>query len=106
MRVAVSHGKTKEEAVKIVNSTAEQVLRPELPGPVKMTDIQKNWQGDTLNFSLNASMGLMKTPIKGTIEVTDKDIIVEADLPSFLTKFIPESTIKTGIEGKVRGLLK
>jgi hypothetical protein len=38
-------------------------------------------------------MGLLSTPIKGTLEVTDKHIIVEADL-GLLNHLLPEKTVR------------
>lgn len=38
------------------------------------------WQRSTLNFMLTAKMGLITTPIKGTVEVTDKELTIDVDL--------------------------
>lgn len=105
MRITVSHNKTKEEVIKAVDQASDQVLTPVIPGPVRMTDVHKNWNGPQMNFSLTAKMGIMSTPIKGSVLVTDRDVTIECDLPSFLSRLLPESTIRTGIESKVRGLL-
>jgi hypothetical protein len=50
-------------------------------------------------------MGLLSTPIKGTVEVTDEELIIDADL-GMLTKFIPEEKAKQMLGGRVRALLK
>lgn len=72
--------------------------------PVKIVVEQKNWQGSTLSFSLAAKMGLMSTPIRGTIEVTEHDVTIDADL-GVLERFIPEKTARELISDRIRGLL-
>jgi len=57
-----------------------------------------------MTFSVTAAMGLLKNLIKGTIEVTDRDIIIDADL-GLLGKFIPERDVRSALESRVRGLL-
>ena len=49
-------------------------------------------------------MGLFSTPIKGTVEVTDRDLIVDADL-GLLNRLLPEKTIQEVIGGRIKGLL-
>jgi hypothetical protein len=50
-------------------------------------------------------MGLMSTPIKGTLEVTDHDLTIDADL-GLLNNLIPEKTAREMIGNRVKGLLK
>jgi hypothetical protein len=49
-------------------------------------------------------MGLFSTPIKGTIEVTDTDITIDADL-GMLERFIPTATAREILTTRVKGLL-
>jgi hypothetical protein len=105
MRVTVAHNKTRAEAVKAVNDAADRIFRESLPGPLKITNPQKSWAGDQLNFSLTASLMGMTSPIKGFILVTDRDITIEADLPALLTMLFPEKKIEAEAEKRVRGLL-
>ncbi len=72
--------------------------------PVKIVNEQRNWQGSTLMFSFNAKMGLLSSPIKGIVEVTDKDVTVDADL-GLLEKILPLSKARSSIESRVKGLL-
>ena len=73
--------------------------------PVKLVGQQKSWQGSTLTFAVNASMGFMSAPIKGTIEVTERDITIDVDL-GILERMIPAKKAEELITTKVRGLLK
>lgn len=106
MRISVSHNKTKQEAMRTVNEATDQVLRPGATGFLQITDVQKTWAASTMTFSVTASFAVMRSVIRGTIEVTDRDVIIDCDLPQLLTRFMGEDKIRSGIEGKIRGLLK
>src|SRR6476620_2494242 len=105
MRITVSHNKGKEEAMRIVDSAMDQVLRPMFSGVIQMTDMQKEWQGSRLLFSLMAGMGVVRVPIKGWILATDTDITIDCDLPNFIEKLLPQS-VRSNVQSAVRGLLK
>lgn len=55
-------------------------------------DIQHEWRGDTLNFSFKAK-GISG---KGTLEITDSDVIIDGKLPLIAKPF--ESRIRSTIE--------
>jgi hypothetical protein len=105
MRVTVSHNKGKEEAMRIVESATDQVLRPIFSGPIQMTGIQKRWDGSRLTFSLYAGMGPVRVPINGWILATDTDITIDCDLPALLEQLLPKS-IQSNVQTAIRGLLK
>jgi hypothetical protein len=105
MRVTVSHTKPKQDAIQAVDGAIERLLLPGGSGPVKLRDVQKRWDGDTLHFSFNASMAFFSSPIRGFAQVTDRDITIDVDLPPMLTKFISPERIEDGVRSRVRGLL-
>ena len=105
MRVTIAHKKGKTEATRIVNESTEELLRGMATGPVLITEMQRNWTGDVMDFSFKARMGFLSVPIAGRIEVRDTEVTIEADLPGFLTKLLPEEKIRAGIESKAKGLL-
>ena len=72
--------------------------------PVRLAVQQRNWQGSTLTFALTAKMGLISTPIHGTIEVTDRDLTIDADL-GMLERFISANTARDLIGSRLKGLL-
>lgn len=104
MRVTVSHNRSKEEVVRTVDRSFDDLFQG-LDLPVRLTQQQKSWQGSTLTFSLTAKMGLLSTPIKGTVEVTDRDLTIDADL-GILERMIPAKKAQEVITNQVRGLLK
>ena len=105
MRVTVSHNRSKEDVLRAVDQSFEQLFSGTAGLPLRISQEQKNWQGSTLHFSLTAKMGLLSTPIKGYVEVTDKDITVDADL-GILERMIPAKKAQEALAGHVRGLLK
>jgi|SRR6185436_3899391 hypothetical protein len=105
MRITVSHNKGQQEAMRIVETATDVVLRPMFSGPIQMTEVQKQWQGPRLLFSLMAGKGIARVPIKGWILATDTDITIDCDLPEFIEKLLPES-VRSNVQSAVRGLLK
>jgi putative polyhydroxyalkanoic acid system protein len=106
MRVSISHNKTKQEVMRIVNDATGQVFGAGATGGLlHVSNVEKSWSGSIMTFSLTASFAVMRSLIKGTIEVTDSDVIIDCNLPQLLTTFVQESKIRSSIETKVRGLL-
>ena len=105
MRISVSHNRTKEEVVQTVDRTWDDLFKEGGALPVKLTVQQRSWQGSTMTFALSAKMGIISTPIKGTVEVTDRDIIVDADL-GMLGRFVSEKTAQQVLGSRIKGLLK
>lgn len=104
MRITVSHNKPKEEVMRAVDRSVNDLFRGTGGMPVKIVNEKRAWNGSTLNFSFDAKAGLLSTPIKGIVEVTDKDITIDADL-GLLEKLIPAKQAQAAVEGRVRGLL-
>jgi hypothetical protein len=73
--------------------------------PVKFVEERRSWQGSTLTFSLSAKAGPVSNPIKGIIEVTEKDLTMDVDL-GFLERLIPATKARDSISTQIRGLLK
>ena len=105
MRVTIPHNKPKEEVIQTVDRSIDDLLKEATALPVKIADPQRGWKGSTMTFSLVAKMGFMSTPIKGTVDVTDKDITIDVDL-GMLERLIPAEKTKELIGTRVRGLLK
>src|ERR1700741_5333809 len=104
VRVTISDNKTKEEVMKAVHSSFDQIFQGSSPLPVKLGGQQRSWQGATMTVAINPPLGFMSAPIKGTIEVTDRDITIDADL-GILENMIPAKKAEDLLATKVRGLL-
>jgi hypothetical protein len=103
MRITIAHNKPKQEVVDSIDRGFDDVFR--MGGlPVKLVLDQKNWQGSTMTFALNAKVGFMSSPIKGTIDVTDRDVTIDADLGMF-DRFISEDKAREVLSTRFKGLL-
>ena len=105
MRITISHNRSKEEVVQAIDRSFNDLFQAGAGLPVRLSVEQKNWQGSTLTFAITANLGFISSPIKGTIEVTDKEVIIDADL-GILNRFVSEKTAKEMIGSKIKGLLK
>jgi hypothetical protein len=105
VRISISHNRTKEEVVQSIDRSWDDLFKEAGALPVKLTVEQRSWQGSTMTFALTAKMGIISTPIKGTVEVTDRDIIVDADL-GMLSRFVNEKTAQQLLGSRIKGLLK
>ncbi len=105
MRITVSHNRSKEEVIQSVDKSFDGLFQGIGGIPVKLVQEHKTWQGSTLTFALTAKMGLLSTPIKGTVEVTDRDITIDADL-GILERMIPVKKAQELVTQHVHGLLK
>jgi len=54
---------------------------------------------------LTAKMGLITTPIKGTVEVTDKVLTIDVDL-GLLNRLVNEKVAKEVINHRIKDLFK
>jgi hypothetical protein len=105
MRITISHDRRKAEIIEAVDRSFNDLFKSSAQLPVKIAVQERTWRGSILNFALTAKWGLLSTPIKGTVEVTDHDVTVDADL-GLLNRFISENTARTVLTDRVKGLLK
>ncbi len=93
MRITIAHNRSKAEMIASVDRSFDEMLQDKAGLPVRLVVKQKSWQGSILTFTLTAKMGLLSTPIKGTVEVTERDLIVDADL-GILKNILPEKAVR------------
>ena len=105
VKLTIEHHRKKKDVVEKVDKGFDDAFKQAEGLPVKVTLKHKSWKGSTMHFQLSARMGLLSTPIQGSVEVTEEELIIDADL-GLLTKFIPEEKAKTMLGGRVKGLLK
>ena len=105
MRITVSHNKPKQEVIRAVDRSFNDLFRSIPMIPLQLVNERREWNGSTLTFSFDAKMGPVSTPIKGFVAVTDTDITIDADL-GLLERLLPAKQTQTALEGRVRGLLK
>jgi hypothetical protein len=105
LRVTVSHNKPKEEVMRSVDRSFDDLFRGVGTIPLQFVDQKRSWQGSTLTFSMSAKMGFISAPIRGFVDVTDRDITIDVDL-GLLERIIAPSKAREALTSGVRGLLK
>ena len=97
MRIAVPHNTTKENARQKVEQRLGQLLS-QFGGHAE--DVSHEWIGDTLQFKGKAR-GLA---LKGTAEVTDAAIIIDAKLPLIAMAF--EGRIREAVQREADSMFR
>ena len=104
MRITVSHNKPKQEVMRAVDRSFDDLFRGVGILPLQIVNEKRVWNGSTLNFTFDAKAGFLSTPIKGFVQVTDQDVTVDADL-GLLERLLSAKKASAAIEGRVKGLL-
>lgn len=104
VRITITHNRSKEEVIQSIDRGFDQVFQEAGSLPVKVVVEQRSWQGSTMNFLLTAKMGIISTPIKGTVDVTEKDLTIDVDLGMF-NRFVNEKSAQQMIGSRIKGLL-
>ena len=95
MKVTVPHHTTREEAKRKIE---ERLGNLERQYGHYATDIDKQWDGDRLTFSVKAQ-GMNGS---GSLEITDSEVIVDGKLPLIAKPF--ESRIKSTVEREAESM--
>src|ERR1700722_11104574 len=104
MRITIAHSKGQQQMIQTVDRAFDDAFRGVIPGPLTISDQQKTWNGSVMKFSLIARMGFIKNPISGTVEVTENDVTIDADL-GMLGNLIPVRDVQSNLETRFRKLL-
>jgi hypothetical protein len=105
LRITVSHDRPKEELKRAVDRSLDDLFRGIVVLPVQLLEQRKNWEGDRLAFSFVAKMALVSTPIKGVVDISDRDITIDVDLGVW-ERLIPAAKAREAVTQRIRGLLK
>jgi hypothetical protein len=97
MRIAVPHKTTRARARKIVEERLHN-LQKQYGGHAN--DVDHQWQGDTLHASFKAK-GMS---VKGTLEITDTDLIIDGKIPLLARPF--ESRIRSTVEREAEEMFR
>lgn len=104
MRVTVSHNRRKEEIMRSVDRSFDDLFKGFGTVPIQIVNVSRKWMGNRMDFSFDAKVGIVSTPIKGFVDVTDKEVTVNADL-GWLERLFPAKQARAALEGRVKGLL-
>jgi len=104
MRVTVSHKGRKEEIVRSVDRSFDDLFKGFGNVPIKIVNESRKWTGSRMDFSFDAKVGIVSTPITGFVDVTEENVTVDADL-GWLERLFPAKQTQAVLEGRVKGLL-
>ena len=104
MRVTVSHNGRKDEIVRSIDRSFDDLFKGFGTVSIQIVNESRKWTGSRMDFSFGAKVGIVSTPIKGFVDVTDKDVTVDADL-GWLEKLFPAKQTRAALEQRVKGLL-
>jgi hypothetical protein len=97
LRIELPHNTTRDKARRIVEQKMK-ALESQYGHYAK--DLEHQWQGDTLHFGFKAK-GFSG---KGTLEVTDRDVILDGKLPLIAKPF--ESRIRSTVEREAEEMFR
>ncbi|HEY2859909.1 MAG TPA: hypothetical protein VGJ21_15920 [Terracidiphilus sp.] len=104
MRVTVSHNRPKEEIMRSLDRSFDDLFKGFGSIPIRIANESRKWTGCRMDFSFDAKVGVVGAPIKGFVDITDKDVTVDADL-GWLEKLFPANQTRAALEGRLKGLL-
>jgi hypothetical protein len=103
MHITIAHKKNVPQAIEVADRAVDEVFKGLPLGCVEIVGQQKQWIGAVMTFGLTAKLGFIKYPVRGTVEVTDRQWIVDVDLMMF-GRLLPNKAQQL-IETRWRGLL-
>lgn len=104
MRVTVSHNRRKEEIIRSVDRSFDDLFKGFGTVPIQVVNESRKWMGSRMDFSFDAKVGIVSSPIKGFVDVTDNEVTVDADLGWLERLFLAKQT-RSALEGRVKGML-
>jgi hypothetical protein len=103
MHITITHKQTVQQAIEMTDRAVDEVFKGPPGVPVEIVEQQKRWIGAVMSFGFTAKMGFVKYPVRGTVEVTEGQYIVDVDLMMF-GRLLPNKAQKV-IEARWRALL-
>ena len=104
MHIEHPHTLGRQEAVARLDHLLERLVK-DPPGGAEIGNIVKEWDGDRMRFSFTASKGGFGTTIRGTLEVTDDRVVVDADLPALVKAALGEARVQQAVSGGLKDVL-
>jgi len=105
VKVIVPHYTTVEEAIVIVDRSADDLFQGAGGGAVELLERKRGWKGPSMDFSLIARLGFISLPIAGIVVIDEVNVTVHCELPALVKTFVGEDKIRASVERKVRGML-
>jgi hypothetical protein len=105
MRIEQPHTLGREEAIGRVDRFLDRLIQ-DPPGGVTIKDARKDWDGDRMTFALAIAKGFFGTHVRGSMDVSDDRVVVEAELPPLVRGLLGEERIRQVIADHLGAVLK
>jgi hypothetical protein len=103
--VVVPHHTTVEEAIGIVDRSANGLFDDVGGGMVELVERKQSWNGPSMDFSLIARVGFISLPISGMVVIDEIHVTLRCELPALAKNFIGEEKIQADLDRRVRAML-
>jgi hypothetical protein len=105
MIVSVGHALSVEEARNRIDRDLERILRSPLPAGLKLGEVEREWEGDTLTASTRASAGVISLNIGGALTVSPTAVALDFDIPAMALAFVNEKDIEAALRQELGTIL-
>jgi hypothetical protein len=105
VRVERPHALGQDQAIRKIDSFLDELLARPLPSGIQVEDARKTWTGNRMEFSFRAKKGFFGTDIRGTMDVTDAGVVLDAELPALVASFVGEERVRDLIARQLDALL-
>jgi len=105
MHIEQSHSIGQRAAVSRIDHFLERLVQNP-PGGVAVTDTLREWDGNRMTFAFTAGNGFIGTTIRGVLDVLDKKVVLEAEVPVLIRTLLGEDRIRQVIARELGALLK
>ena len=93
MHIEHPHTLGRQEAISRLDHLLDALVQ-DPPGGAEISNIVKTWDDNRMQFAFTASKGGFGTTIRGTLEVTDDRVVVDADLPALVKAVLGEARVQ------------
>jgi hypothetical protein len=104
MHIEHPHTLGRQEAIGRIDRLLDRLVQ-DPPGGAAISGVVKEWDGDRMRFSFTASKGGFGTTIRGTLEVTDDRVVLDADLPTLVKAILGEARVQQAVSGGLSDVL-
>ena len=99
--VRESHGRGAVEARRRIDAYTGEVANSTFPG-VRIEDLERNWNGSTLETSFKASKGFFSKRITGSMQVEEASVTLEVEVPDLVFALVPRPQVESLVREKLR----
>ena len=96
-----SHKLGAAEARRRVDAYADELADSTFPG-IRIEDVQKSWDGESLQTSFKASKGFFSKQITGSMQVEETSVTLEVEVPDLVFALMPRPEVESRIREKLR----